>query len=159
MELTGLAGLPLLWLSATISIGSSVCQPSHIDIPALNISVDVVPGYYNKLTESWSLSPVKAQFAIVSVPANNRAGDTYIYGHALPAVFGRLLNARTGDLAIVQTVNRHIFTYRMVGQYDIKPDDVSILNYRGAPIMTLQTCSGLWYQNRRVLIFSLESVT
>lgn len=133
--------------------------PEHIALPAVRISVDVAPGYYDKLNGSWSLSSTKAQYAVMTLPPNNKGGNTFIYGHALMNIFGRLLDARAGDLAIVTTYNHHTFTYKLVNQYDIRPNDTSLFNYRGAPILTLQTCSGMWYQNRRILVFSLESVS
>ncbi len=129
--------------------------PAHISIPAVNISVDVEPGYYNKSSQTWTLSLNKAEYATVTPPANNGGGNTFIYGHNRWEVFYRLLKAQNGDEAIVTTTNHHTFVYKMVGRHDTNPHDDSLFHYQGPPILTLQTCSGLWYQNRSLFVFNL----
>jgi LPXTG-site transpeptidase (sortase) family protein len=132
--------------------------PSHISIPSQHISVDVDPGRYNASKQTWSLSETKAEFATVTTQPNNIAGNTFIYGHDIPAVFESLLKAHIGDQAVVTTSNGHTFTYTLANYHDTKPSDVSLFNYQGKPILTLQTCSGFWYQNRRLFVFNLSQV-
>ncbi|HVX48468.1 MAG TPA: sortase [Candidatus Saccharimonadales bacterium] len=129
--------------------------PSHIDIPAVNISVDIEPGYYNKTSQTWTLSLTKAEYATVTPPANNGGGNTFIYGHNRWAVFYKLLKVQDGDEAIVTTSNHHTFVYKMTGRHDTSPNDTSLFHYQGPPILTLQTCSGMWYQNRSLFVFKL----
>jgi LPXTG-site transpeptidase (sortase) family protein len=134
-------------------------EPTHIQLPRENISIDIEPGYYNQKSGAWTLSITKAEYATVTPMPNNKEGNTFIYGHNRMSVFQKLLNAKPGDQAIITTANNHTFTYRMMSVHDTKPNDVSLFNYKGDPILTLQTCSGLWYQNRRMFVFSLESAT
>jgi len=132
--------------------------PAHIDIPGVGISDDVESGYYNKSSQVWSLSLTKAEYATVTPEPNNGNGNTFIYGHNRWAVFYKLLNAQPGDEAIVTTTNNHKFIYKMVSRRDTKPTDTSLFSYQGPPILTLQTCSGLWYQNRTLFVFNLVQV-
>ncbi|HET7060393.1 MAG TPA: sortase [Candidatus Saccharimonadales bacterium] len=130
-------------------------MPSHISIPGVDISVDVEPGYYNKSSQAWTLSTTKAEYATITPEANNGGGNTFIYGHNRWAVFYKLLQAQPGDEAIVTTSNHHTFIYKMVGRRDTNPHDDSLFRYQGPPILTMQTCSGLWYQNRSLFVFNL----
>lgn len=133
--------------------------PSHISIPSVDISVDVEPGHYNRSSQTWTLSLTKAEYATVTPPANNGGGNTFIYGHNRWAVFYKLLRAQTGDEAIITTTNHHTFVYKMVGRHDTSPNDTSLFHYQGPPILTLQTCSGLWYQHRSLFVFNLVKAT
>jgi hypothetical protein len=36
------------------------------------------------------------------------------------------------------------------------PTDATLFEYKGKPILTIQTCSGVWYQNRQLFTFDLE---
>jgi LPXTG-site transpeptidase (sortase) family protein len=132
--------------------------PAHIDIPGVGISDDIEPGYYNKASQAWTLSLTKAEYATVTPQPNNGNGNTFIYGHNRWAVFYKLLNVQPGDEAIVTTTNNHKFVYKMVSRRDTKPTDTSLFSYQGPPILTLQTCSGLWYQNRTLFVFNLVQV-
>ncbi len=132
--------------------------PAHIDIPSVGISDDIDLGYYNKSTQTWSLSLTNAEYATITPEPNNGGGNTFIYGHNRWAVFYKLLKVQPGDEAIITTTNNHQFTYKMVGQRTTQPNDNSLFTYQGPPILTLQTCSGLWYQNRSLFVFDLVKV-
>lgn len=134
-------------------------EPNHLRIPSLNISVEVAPGYYNPQTQQWTLTTTKAHFATVTTPPNNQSGNTFIYGHNRPEVFSKLLKIKPGETVIVSTANHHTFTYVFDRFEDVKPTDTSIFSQTGGPPrLTMQTCSGLWYQNRRLFHFSLVEV-
>ncbi len=133
-------------------------EPSHIDIPAAGISIEVAPGYYNQKSQTWTLSLNKAHYAVMTPPPNNASGNTFIYGHNRKEVFSKLLNVKKGDQAVVTTTNGHKFTYVMASRHDTSPTDSSLFDYKGAPILTLQTCSGFWYQNRSLFVFDLQKV-
>lgn len=133
--------------------------PAHIDIPHANISVDVEPGHYNKASQTWTLSTTKAEYATITPKANNGNGNTFIYGHNRWAVFYKLLNVHTGDEAILTTTDHHKFVYKMASRRDTNPNDDSLFRYQGPPILTLQTCSGFWYQNRSLFVFNLVSAS
>jgi len=133
--------------------------PTHISIPHVGISIDVEKGYYNKSSQTWTLSTTKAEYATVTPFPNDASGNTFIYGHNRREVFYRLLGVKPGDEAVITTANNHKFVYRMSERRDTKPTDTSLFKYQGPPILTLQTCSGLWYQNRSLFVFKLVRVT
>lgn len=130
-------------------------NPVHISIPSVGISVDIEKGYYNASNQTWTLSKTKAEFATVTNEPNNQGGNTFIYGHNRPQVFNKLLQVSTGSSVIITTDNGHTFTYMYKSVRDTKPTDTSLFEYQGDPILTLQTCSGVWYENRRLFTFNL----
>lgn len=132
--------------------------PTHIDVPATGVSVDIEPGYYNFSDNTWTISDVKANFATITSVPNSESGNTYIYGHNKVEVFAKLNNAKIGDEAKVINSEGKTFVYKLVQIKDVKPDDLSLLlEYQGKPILTLQTCSGFFDQYRRLFIFDYES--
>ncbi len=130
-------------------------QPTHIVFPEHDISVDVVPGYYYKKTNSWTLSDDKAHFATVTSEPNNKTGNTFIYAHNRKHLFQPLSDAAVGNTAVVTTDNGHTFTYKMSSVRDVGPYTSSYLATHNSPILTVQTCSGIWDETRRMFTFDL----
>jgi len=133
--------------------------PDNLQVPSLHFNLSVVPGVYNPKTGAWNVGLSAAQYATPSDLPNNLTGDTLIYGHYRPAVFAYLHLIKPGALATVSTSNGYSFTYKYVGTYAMSPNDTSIFNYRGGPILTLQTCSGAYFQNRQMYQFDFVSYT
>lgn len=134
----------------------STAQPTFIDIPTAYIYLEIVPGYYDYSNNTWTVDGAKANFATVSSVPNAKGGNTYIYGHNQSQVFARLGNLNMGDKAIVTNADGDKFEYILAEITDVNPDDLSFLNYKGKPILTLQTCWGLWDRYRRLYIFNFE---
>lgn len=134
--------------------------PVYISIqnirPALNMNVPVIPGYYNKATGAWTLSDTSAMFAPITSQPNNISGNTFIYGHFRPNVFAYLHLIKPGYLATVTTNNGYKFTYKFIGSYAVVPTDPNPLGFSASPILTIQTCSGDFFQNRQMYIFSFD---
>ena len=132
--------------------------PVHISIPNVNIDLKVIPGQYYPSTRSWTLSLDNAQWGVMTAKANNKAGATFIYGHNRREVFNRLPKIKVGDKALVTTGKGHTFTYEFASSSVTSPDDTSLFSYRGKPVLVLQTCTGLWYQDRQLLVFNFTKV-
>jgi len=133
--------------------------PVHITIPSVNIDLQVIPGYYYPATNSWTLSNDKAQYGVMTAKSNNKEGATFIYAHALDNVFGRLPKILPGQQAIVTTDNGLKFTYSFQQSTVTKPTDTSLFNYKGKPVLILQTCTGAWYQDRQLFVFNLTEIS
>jgi LPXTG-site transpeptidase (sortase) family protein len=132
--------------------------PTHITIPNVGIDLKVDAGYYYPVSRSWTLSLNDAQWGVMTAKPNNKTGDTFIYAHNRIHVFYTLPRVQPGDEAIVTTDSGHNFTYKYAHNMVTSPTDTSLFNYQGKPILVLQTCTGLWYQNRTLFIFDLEKV-
>lgn len=135
-------------------------KPVSIVIPAANIDLPVTDGHYSELDGSWTLSDTNAQFATITMPPNNISGNTFIYGHGTDPVFARLANTplAIGAQALIYTDNGHIFSYLYQSTREITPDDTSVFDYEGPPILTIQTCTGMFSEWRSLYQFSFEKV-
>lgn len=133
-------------------------EPAELIIPSLDLDLKIIPGYYNTITQTWTLSPDKVQYATITPPPNNIEGNTFLYGHDLITVFASLHTIKANSLAIVKTDNDHTFYYQLNNILTTNPLDDSVFNYHGKPILTIQTCGGWFYQDRQFFIFNLERV-
>ncbi len=135
-------------------------KPVRIVIPAVNIDVQIEDGIYYPRSKTWSLSLTKAEYALMTPEPNNQGGNTFIYGHNRKEVFNRLPGLPIGQEVTVYTDNNHVFTYKYRSHYETNPNDSGFLtNQQGPPTLTLQTCTGIWYQNRNLMTFDLVKVS
>ncbi|GAC1482852.1 MAG: hypothetical protein NVS1B7_6020 [Candidatus Saccharimonadales bacterium] len=133
-------------------------KPVRIVIPSIQVDLPIDDGIYNASDGTWSLSSTKAQFASPSSPANDFEGNTFIYGHSSKHVFGSLHSINVGDTAQLYTDNGLMFSYSFMSAENIKPDNLTILHYQGSPMLTIQTCTGNWYELRRLFYFGFVKV-
>jgi LPXTG-site transpeptidase (sortase) family protein len=132
--------------------------PTRIQIPSLNIDLPVIDGYYNKTSQKWTLTNNKVQYAAVTPKPNNTQGNTFLYGHNRREVFKTLAKIQLGAEVVLTTDNGHTFVYTFKGALETTPNDDSLFRYQGTPILTIQTCSGAFYQNRQLFTFDLKEV-
>ncbi len=144
--------------SPTVLVQQKSGKPIHMIISSVDVDIPVVDGIYNESKKTWSLSNDKAHYALMTPQANNTSGNTFIYGHNRREVFSRLSRLNPGDIAIVTTENGFEFIYEFQQSITTQPYDDTLFRYKGPPILTLQTCSGLWYQDRSLYTFSLKDV-
>ena len=146
--------------SSSLAIKTVSGQPVRLVIPASSIDIPLNPGAFNPSTDSWSLSGYYGQFDVDSSPANNSAGDTFIYGHNNDFVFGPLrhVTPASGALAYVYTNNGHIFQYSFSKTYSLGPTNTTVLVYSGPPTLTVQTCTGSLNEWRTMFIFNFDKV-
>jgi LPXTG-site transpeptidase (sortase) family protein len=133
-------------------------KPVKIIIPGLGIDLPVDEGFYNASNASWTLSGYHAQFAMLSYYANDTQGNTFIYGHNNKFVFGPIKNISPNSDAMVYTDNGHVFSYIFEQTYAVTPDNTSVFTYQGPSILTIQTCSGNWNEQRQMYTFKFKKV-
>lgn len=132
--------------------------PKSISIPSIGLNVPIEAGVYNTTETSWTLNSDTAHYALITPKPNNLAGNTFIYGHNNPVVFGRLVDILPGTEAIVTGKKGIEFRYLLRSVVDVDPTDVSLFEYEGGPILTIQTCAGSWFENRRLFTFELIEI-
>jgi len=130
--------------------------PVKIDVPDVKVSIGVEKGYYNAKNGKWTLSDTSAFYGTMTAPANSKSGNTFIYGHNANDIFGNLRDAKAGMQAVVTTDNGYKFYYTLETFKAVSPSDVSLIQPTEAPTLTLQTCSGTWYQYRTLYTFTLD---
>jgi len=155
---TALVQAPFHTIATTPIANEIEGQPVELLIPSLNMDLPVIPGYYNSQSKIWTLTLSEVQYATITPPPNNLEGDTFLYGHYRQAVFARLHTIPVNAQAIVKTANNHTFYYQLTSIRTTNPGDDSVFTYKGAPILTIQTCTGLFFQNRQFFTFALQKV-
>lgn len=133
-------------------------KPIELLIPSLNIDLTISDGAYDPLSRTWTLSKDYAHYALMTTQPNTTSGNTLIYGHNTAEVFAALPRITQGSEAKVITDNGFIFTYIYTENTAVKPEDTEVLYYSGVPRLTLQTCSGIFNQNRQLFYFNFSSV-
>lgn len=134
-------------------------KPAQLVIPSLNLNLYIEDGVFNPRTGQWTLSNNNVHYALITVQPNDKQGNTLIYGHYRPGVFSTLKSIKPGELVEVRTENGLVFTYRFTSSQVVSPADGSIFDYTGKPMLTLQTCTGTFMQNRQFFHFDFVSVS
>lgn len=145
---------PTVVSSPSISTG----KPTSLSIPSLNLNLAVADGIFNPKTGQWTLSNDKVHYALKTVQPNDKQGNTLIYGHYRPGVFATLKSIKPGSEVYVKTDNGLTFTYVYTDNRVVNPSDGSVFDYQGKPMLTLQTCTGRFMQNRQLFSFDFVSV-
>lgn len=133
-------------------------HPTHIGVPSLGISLDIIDGRYNAADGSWTLSDTQAMFGTMTPEPNDTTGNTFIYGHATNRVFGKLPQLKIGSEIAVHTSNGLCFVYTLRSSVIVPPTETSVLAATQKPTLTLQTCTGLWSENRHIFTFDFTRV-
>lgn len=133
-------------------------KPAQVTVPSVGIDLKVIPGYYDPKTNSWNLTLDKAQWAVMTPQPNDKTGMTFIYAHYRKGVFYTLPKIKPGEIAKVVTEKGHNFTYKFRASSVVPPQDTSLFNYQGKPILVLQTCTGIRFENRQLFVFDLVKV-
>lgn len=132
-------------------------KPEKLTISSVNVDLPVADGAYDPASQSWTLSPDKAHYALMTAEANNLVGNTFIYGHNNRKVFASLDKITVGDEARIRAGDK-TFVYKFTRSREVVPNDVSVFEYKGKSILTIQTCSGSWYEKRKLFTFEFVKV-
>lgn len=154
------------YLSEIVAIEPEIIEPEaltgnpvRLEIPAVDIDLPVIDGEYDPESDTWTLSTTSVHIATMTAPINNQSGHTLIYGHN-----NRNLLAPTRDIVqydelIIYTDNDLVFRYAYTGDELVDPTNTSLFDQDpSAPQITLLTCEGLFYEQRRLMSFELVEV-
>src|SRR3989344_2547012 len=128
-------------------------KPVKLLLPELKLTLNIEEGNYSETTKSWNVSKTNAHWANVTALANNKSGNTLIYGHNTNNVLGSTRNLKIGDKLILVTDNNLSFEYTLTGFKEVGPQDTEIFSYQGNPILTLVTCTGIADKKRKLMNF------
>jgi len=132
--------------------------PVRIVISPLYIDLPVDKGVYDPSTDTWTLHDLRAYYAVYSSPANNISGNTFLYGHNNYQTLGAIKSITPGTIAQLYTDNGHVFDYSFDSYSFVEPNDLSVFNYQGKPLLTVQTCTGVWNETRGMFKFNFVKV-
>lgn len=133
--------------------------PRRIDLPRIGLVREVIDGTYDAATQTWTLTDDKTQYAVMTKPLNDKAGQTVIYGHNTNAVLELVKQVAVGDELLVTSDNGHTFVYSYTHDRFVDPTDTSVLYEEpDSPRVVLMTCEGWLSTTRRLLYFDLKEV-
>lgn len=148
--------LVLLLMSAPIVLSKEMhTQPNKIIIPSIQTELEVKPA--NIVFDTWEVRYDAASFGESSALPGEK-GNTVIFSHAIPSLFGNLPAVETGDTIHVFT-DLDWFTYKVTKKAVIEPENVEILNQVYPYQLTLYTCTGPEYSQRFVITAELQANT
>lgn len=126
-------------------------EPQQIVIPSVDISL---PVYLAKIQyNTWEVRTDGASFGEgSSLPGKN--GNTVIFSHALPKLFGPLTKVKTGDAIHIFTTTDW-FVFRVNEILEVNPEDTFVIFQSKGRQLTLYTCTGKQYEKRHVIRASL----
>jgi len=111
-----------------------------IDLPV--VEAQVVDGY-------WELSATSASHGLGSANPGD-GGNMVIFAHARPGLFLPLRQITPGDTVYIFTAARW-YSYSVVSQTEVTPDQVEVLAPTPQETLTLFTCSG-FSDSRRLIV-------
>lgn len=131
--------------------------PRRIAIPSLSLALPVKDGTYNPQDQTWTLDEESAFFGVSTAHPNPSSGTTFIYGHNSEKIFGKLEKINQGMEVVVSTDTDYGFTYKLISEKEVSPNDMGIFQPIGKPQLVLQTCSGFWNEKRHLFFFELQT--
>lgn len=127
--------------------------PTKIIIPSADISLDVKSAKIEFNT--WEVRLDAASFGESSNLPGNR-GNTVIFSHAIPKLFGNLPQVEVNDTIHVFT-DLDWFVYKITKKQVVDPENIEVLNQVYPYQLTLYTCIGDNYSQRYVITAELQS--
>lgn len=153
--------------SVLIEVAEEVAQespdifgtPVAMTVERLGVSLRVLSGEFDTVTNTWSLTDTGAHYAAVSSLPGTRPGTTVIYGHNRAAVFAPLADLQVDDVVQLTLSDGTTLDYRYARDAQVTPDAVDVLyEASDVPQLVLLTCDGAWDQFRRVMYLTLDEV-
>ncbi|TXG77680.1 sortase [Patescibacteria group bacterium] len=134
--------------------------PKRLAIKRLGIDLPVVATTYNTQNHTWPVFDRAANYASNTYAANDSHGVTFIYGHNNTATLGKTTAIRAGDELVLETSANHVFTYVYISDEVVGPVDTTALTNLESqkPLVKLMTCTGVFSQDRRIMLFELKAV-
>lgn len=126
---------------------SFTAEPQRIIIPSarINLPVQTAEIAYN----TWEVSETTASFGKGSA-LPGMIGNSVIFAHARPQLFGNLDQVKPGDQIHIFT-DQDWFVYEVTELMTVLPDNTEVIKKRDTTELTLFTCIGLNDSHRLVV--------
>jgi LPXTG-site transpeptidase (sortase) family protein len=114
-----------------------------IEIPALNLATTIVG--VNLQSGTWDVSWLQNQVGWLNGTAYPTwAGNSVLTAHSIntdgrPGIFYNLRGLRAGDFISVNNAG-YRYTYKVVSNKSVQPNDISVLKHQEKSYLTLLTC-------------------
>lgn len=148
-----LIGLCILALNKPVLAFEFNSAPKKIIIPSVKISL---PVFTAKIAlNTWEVRTDGASFG-ESTTYPGRNGNSVIFSHATPPLFGNLSQVKKGD-SIHLFTDYDWFVYKVSEIKIVDPENVEVLFSDGGHTLTLYTCTGPNDEKRLVVKAKLQT--
>jgi len=139
--------LALYLLARPVFAFSFTEVPTKIIVPSANISLPVFKA--KVALDTWEVRTDGASYGEFT-PLPGNTGNTVIFSHALPWLFGNLPLIKKGDYIHVFT-KHDWFAYKVVETLVVDPENTDVIFSGTDHELTLYTCTGNGYTQRFVV--------
>lgn len=139
-------------IDATHISKSNVESPIAVLIPSLSISLPIFPATIKQGV--WDTTDKGVSY-LTSSPVPGEKGNSILYAHNWPNLFGKLPSMKPGDTVTVIGKKNTVQTFHVTYTGEIDPTNKSILAPSDDTRITLYTCSGFFDTKRFVVVATL----
>lgn len=133
-------------ISSTQKIDSSV--PTSIEIPDLSLTLPVESHEFTN--GKWPISN-RGVVYLTNSAIPGQIGNSILYGHNWPNIFGRLTKIKPGSIIFIGFANGSQKQFVVQYTQEVTPDQTHILSPTTDSRLTLYTCTGFLDQKRFVV--------
>ena len=134
-------------------------RPSRLLIPSVDIDLAIMDGSYDPVQKRWLVNGDKIHYVTNTPFANNKKGNTILYGHYYQWVLGKTDKLKRGDTLYIFTANDKVFKYKLIKSEIVQPNVTDVFKVNTEePVISLITCEGRFAQARRLMYFKFVEV-
>lgn len=126
--------------------------PIGVSIPSLGISLPIFPATVSN--NSWPTTDKGVSY-LLSSPLPGEKGNSILYAHNWPNLFGRLHQVKIGDKIIIIEKKNTVLSFTVKYTAVVDPKNASILAPSKDKRVTLYTCTGFLDSKRFVVVATL----
>jgi sortase (surface protein transpeptidase) len=126
-------------------------EPVRLLLPAINVDLGVIKGYYNAETRQWTLDNTHAFYM-------QGSATPLFYGHNRVGVFENLNKLQPGETLLITNSEGRQLRFAYKGYKVVKPEDSWLLQEKNPETVMVMSCTGIFYESRQVLYFAYEGL-
>jgi len=123
-------------------------MPTRLTITSVNIDIPIHPA---EITNNTWADTKKGVSYLVTSPLPGMRGNSVIYGHNYPVIFGNLTSVIPGDVVTVEFSDGSTKSFEVLYTTTVTPDQTGILKQSNDTRLTIYTCSGFLDSERFVV--------
>lgn len=139
--------------SAKTATTSHVEAPIGVSIPSLGISLPIFPATVTNT--SWPTTDKGVSY-LLSSPLPGEKGNSILYAHNWPNLFGKLPQIKIGDKITIIEKKSTVLSFTVKYTAVVDPKNASILAPSKDKRVTLYTCTGFLDSKRFVVVATLN---
>lgn len=125
-----------------------------MNVPRLDINLDVIEGSYTSANQAWLLDRTHAFYILPGTSPLIDSAPPLIYGHDIPAVFEKLNGMSASEVLLVRNDSNKTLMFRYESEDIVRPEQGVQLNViNDGNTLNVLTCTGQLFTERRIMHF------